>query len=72
MKAYVMQVVVIDHNNTGPEGIKDVLANTHYPNHCISPEVVGVEEHDIGEWDDSHPLNQKGTDTLAWLRLNSG
>jgi len=72
MKAYILQVVVIDHDGLGFERIAEVISETRYPNHCISPEVVGVEERDIGEWGDSHPLNQGGTDTLAWLRQNSG
>lgn len=69
MKAYVLQVLVVDFNNLGPEGIKDALEYTHYPNRCIHPSVGDVEEHDIGEWDDSHPLNKMGDgDALAWLK----
>lgn len=67
MKAYVLQVLVIDHDELGPDEIKAVLSSTWYPNDCIAPEVLGSVEHDIGEWSDAHPLNQVGVDAARWL-----
>lgn len=57
MKAYKLEVVIIDHDNLGQDEIKEVLENTRYPNWCISPKVIDLKETDIGEWDDNHPLN---------------
>jgi hypothetical protein len=57
MKVYKVSVLVIDHNEIGEKGIKSVLEHTMYPNHCIHPNVMGIESRDIGEWSDDHPLN---------------
>lgn len=57
MKAFKVELLIIDHDGLGAEQIKDVLENTKYPNWCISPEVMDVDERDIGEWHDGHPLN---------------
>jgi hypothetical protein len=45
----------------GMEDIVRTIENQKYPNWCICPQVISSEERDIGEWDDSHPLNQLGT-----------
>ena len=68
MRAYVLQVLVIDHDELGPAEIKAVMENNRYPNHCMDPQVLASVEHDIGEWSDAHPLNQVGTDAARWLR----
>lgn len=69
MKVYKVTVMVIDHDVLGPEEIKDVLENTRYPNHCISPDVMKIEESDIGEWDDNNPLNNVKTHEAEFKRL---
>lgn len=61
MKAYKLEVLVIDLDKIGEQQIKSAIENTHYPNHCISPEVIAVHERDIGEWSDDHPLNSYAT-----------
>lgn len=59
MKAYLIQVLVVDHDRLGAEEVKGTLENTKYPNWCISPQVLSTRELDIGEWHDDHPLNDK-------------
>jgi hypothetical protein len=61
MKAYRITLLVVDHDVVGAKGISDMIENARYPNHCIRPTVVSVEEHDIGLWSDAHPLNQTAT-----------
>ena len=61
MKAYKVEVLIIDFDNLGEEGIKDELENTRYANYCISPKVKKVTGVDIGEWGDDHPLNKRAT-----------
>lgn len=69
MKAYVMQVLVIDHDEIGPGQAARELEAGRFGNDCIAPQVLGSPEvHDIGEWTDAHPLNQAGTDVARWLR----
>ncbi len=62
MKVYRVEVMVLDFDRLGADGIRTTLENTRYPNRCIAPEVVKIQEADIGEWDDSHPLNS----TVKW------
>lgn len=61
MKVYKLEVIIIDLDEIGKKEIRNALENTRYPNHCIAPYVIDIEEKDIGEWNDDHPLN--GTDT---------
>jgi hypothetical protein len=61
MKAYKVTLLIIDHDELGSEGITEEIQNIRYPNNCISPSVMCIEERDIGEWTDNHPLN--GTDS---------
>lgn len=65
MKAYRVTFVVIDHDHLGADGIQAVAENTRYPNHCLRPRVTEIEEAEIGEWSDDHPLNQIGADMDA-------
>lgn len=67
MKVHVLTVIVIDLDDIGAEGVRDVLENTRYPNHCIAPNVQSSTTYDVGPWDDDHPLNQRSTDPLVWL-----
>ena len=69
MKVYKIEVLVIDFDQLGGEGIKDVIENARYPNHCINPEVKSIEERDIGEWSDDHPLNHNSTCNQEYHKL---
>ncbi len=68
---YKIEVVVVDYDDLGAECIQEVLQETKYPNWCISPSVVTIEEKDIGEWDDSNPLNYRNTQKQELRRLFS-
>ena len=57
MKVYKVEIMVIDQDEIGEDGVKSVLEYRKYPNRCIAPEVMGIESRDIGEWSDDHPLN---------------
>jgi len=70
MKAFIVTLVIVDHDEVGATDIKQILEDTRYPNWCIAPQVQTVVEHEIGEWTDKHPLNQKSTDAVAWLKEN--
>lgn len=68
MKAYVLTVLVIDHDEIGGADVQSTIEDARYPNRCISPSIQAISEFDIGEWEDDHPLNLRGTDALAWLK----
>lgn len=57
MKAYKVELLIVDHDELGPDEIVVTLENTKYPNWCIDPIVLTTEEADIGDWEDTHPLN---------------
>ena len=57
MKAYKIELLIVDHDCVGGDEIKNVLEDTRYPNRCIMPNVMDIKEVDIGEWYDEHPLN---------------
>jgi len=60
-KVYRVTLTILDLDEIGPAEIRSVLENNHYPNHCMAPEVSRIEERDIGEWSDDHPLNSSKT-----------
>ncbi len=57
MKAYKIELLVIDFDGLGEEGIKTELENTEFANHCMSPQLKSIKGVDIGDWHDKHPLN---------------
>lgn len=72
MKAHILKVLVIDHDEMGADSVSATLELQRYPNGCISPQVVESATIDIGEWTDEHPLNQCDTDVGAWLAAHDG
>lgn len=61
MKIHRVVMYIIDFDEVGADGVKEVLQNTRYPNRCISPNIAEVQTRDIGEWSDDHPLNKLST-----------
>ena len=71
MKAYKIEILIVDFDKRGGDAISDVIENTSYPNHFIRPEVMKVTEADIGEWYDGHPLNLRDQTKSEYERLFS-
>lgn len=69
MDAYKLEILVIDFDGVGKDGIRDMIAHARYPNHAISPSVESIEVRDIGAWHDSHPLNNRNTASAEFKRL---
>lgn len=69
MKAYKIEIFVIDHENIGEEAIKQEIECANFGNDCISPSVKSIVCKDIGEWHDDHPLNKRKTADLEYTRL---
>ena len=57
MKAHRVTMIILDFDNVGEE-LRDVIENTKYPNRCIAPNVTNIETVELGEWDDSLPINK--------------
>jgi hypothetical protein len=70
MKAYKVELLIIDFDGMGAGDIEATLENTKYPNHCFDGlSVKSVVEKDIGEWNDEHPLNQTDKCEDEYLRI---
>jgi len=69
MKAYKIELLVLDWDGLGSEGVKSVIENSKYPNWCISPKVQAITGRDIGEWSDDNPLNHPDTRYAEYKRL---
>lgn len=69
MKVHKVVLTIIDFDEIGADEVKSVIENVKYPNRCISPDVWNIETADIGEWDDSHPLNNTRTSHAEWSRI---
>jgi hypothetical protein len=62
MKVYKVTLMIVDHDGLDDvDEITAVIEQARYANRCIIPEVVDIEEKEIGEWSDDHPLNQTAT-----------
>jgi len=68
IQVHKVEVLIIDHDNVGPEGLKVLLENTHYPNRAIAPNVMGCVTREV-EWSDSHPLNSRQHQAAAYQEL---
>lgn len=61
MKVHRVVLYVIDFDQLGADGVKDVIESTRFANRCISPKIGEIQTRDIGEWSDEHPLNKRST-----------
>jgi hypothetical protein len=68
MKIFKVEIMVLDFDKCGEEGVKNLLENTRYPNWAIHPIVKNIESREI-EWSDDHPLNKKDTTDAEYERL---
>jgi len=73
-RAYKLEILIVDTDDVGLEGVKEAIELARYPNHCISPQIKKIEMRQIGEWSDEHPLNKVETAQAEYERLfgNSG
>lgn len=57
MQVHKITLIVLDHDGVGAEGVASLLENTRYANDAISPTVIATDSVEIGEWEDTNPLN---------------
>ncbi len=69
MKAYKITLLFIDHDRVGPDEAVELIENARLPNHISAGTVMEIEERDIGEWSDEHPLNRTSTHDAEYARL---
>ena len=69
MKAYKVELLIVDHDGLGAFNIRDAIENVNYPNDCVCPKVMTITDADIGEWTDEHPLNHRDKMVAEYKRL---
>lgn len=69
MKAYKVELLIIDFDELGEEQLKNEILSANYANDCVSPVVMRMQEREIGEWDEAHPLNKRLTRAAEYERL---
>lgn len=69
MKVYKVELMILDFDEIGPEQIKEVIEYQKFPNRCISPDVIRIDDREIGEWDDDCDLNKSNKCIEAFNKL---
>ena len=64
IKAYKIEILVLDFEGGGEEHIRDAVENMRY----LNARIMRSKSVDI-EWSDAHPLNQCGTSARAYQDL---
>jgi hypothetical protein len=65
MKVYKIELLIIDHEDIGDIEIINILENNKF----INPKVMDIENKDIGEWYDEHPLNLRNKQKEEYIKL---
>lgn len=68
IQVHRVEVLIIDTDKLGSKSVKTVLENTAFPNHCMSPQVMGIKTC-VVDWSDAHPLNQNATRDQTYREL---
>lgn len=55
MKAHLITVLVINHEDMPQDDVEHYIENARF----VNPLVVSHKVAEIGEWDDAHPLNRR-------------
>lgn len=70
LRVYKVELLVVDFDGLGEDGITDVIECTKYPNRCIHPQVKDIQSREV-DWNDDHPLNDSKTCDEAFEKLFS-
>lgn len=69
MRAYKITLLFLDFDEVGPQEAKALIENARLPNHINPGKVMEMQEADISEWSDDHPLNKRATMASAFAAL---
>ena len=61
MKVYKITLLFLDFDEVGKETAKELIENARLPNHIHPGVVMDMQEADISDWSDEHPLNKQAT-----------
>ncbi len=69
MKAYKIELIVVDHEDFGEEEIVSVIEDSCENWGGIGVMVNKVTSAEIGEWSDDHPLNNQDS-SIKYIKEN--
>jgi hypothetical protein len=69
MQVYKVELLIIDFDDIGADGVRDELESANYGNDCITPQVMHIETREVDDWHNDHPLNDYDTAGEAYRRL---
>lgn len=69
MKVYKITLCFTDFDGIGEDEAISLIENARLPNHIDLGFVAEIKSIDIGEWDDTNPLNNKKTRQAEFKRL---
>ena len=74
MRAYLLTVLVVDHDGISVSDVTSEIEGAHYGNRCILPSVVQGRTFNIPDWpedEDEHHLNSVDKSRqIWWLRAH--
>ena len=65
MKAYSIEMLVLDNEDMGFNEVESLVKNTRY----LYPSIINMREAEVKEWSDDHPLNKEDTAVEEYHRL---
>lgn len=69
MKVFKVELMILDFDKVGEDEIVTLIEQVRYPNHCLHPKVMSIENKEIGRWNDDNPLNCYDTMQLEFNKL---
>jgi hypothetical protein len=68
VRVFKVELMVVDFEDLGEDGVRSMIENTRYPKRCISPGVSGMDSREV-EWEDDGPLNNNKQWNRAFREL---
>ncbi len=69
VKVHRIVIMIVDTDDLGADGCKEVIENTRYPNHCIGPQVMSSETR-VVDWNEGDcPINYLDKRDVEFARL---
>lgn len=69
MRVYKIEIMVIDYDQIGYDGIKPIIESVHHHQDHIEPKVMGAKFVEIGELKNNIELITKSTSVAAFHKL---
>lgn len=65
MKAYKLEVLVLDFEESGDDEVIGLIENNKY----LTVDIITLKSKQVDDWDDDHPLNSTETQKEAFEKM---